>query len=439
MSVSVEKLENSMACLTIEVPVETFEAAVEKVYKKNRGNIRMDGFRKGKAPRAMIEKVYGPEIFFEEAANDVIGDTYPDAVDECGEDVVSSPEIKVTQIEKGKPFIYTATVALKPPVSLGKYKGVSVEKSEPVEVKDEEVEAEVNREREKNASIETVTDRPVKDGDMIILDYEGFTDGVPFDGGKGEDQTLTIGSGSFIPGFEEQLVGAAIGEEKEISVTFPEQYHAEELKGKAAVFKCTVKSIREKILPEADDEFAQDVSGKDLKEWKEEIREKLLKNKEKKAQTEKENAVIDEVVKDAAIDIPPAMLETQKRQMLEEFGQSMRMQGLTLEQYMQFTGQTPEKVMEGFSADAEKRIRTRLTLEEIVKAEGIEATEEDLEKEFAKMAENYRTEVETIKSMFATEREKNRLKEDIAVQKAIDFVTENAKETKKKKEKKDAE
>ena len=374
----------------------------------------------------MVEKMYGPEIFYEDAANALIPDAYSKALDECEEDIVSSPEIDVTQIEKGKSFIFTATVALKPEVKLGKYKGVKVEAAE-VTVTDEEVDAKIEKERENNARTIEVTDRPVKDGDMTVLDFEGFVDGVAFDGGKGENYPLTIGSGAFIPGFEEQLVGAEIGKEVEVNVTFPEDYQAEELKGKAAVFKCTIKEIKEKELPALDDEFASEVSEFDtLEEYKKDVKETLTIEKEKAARDAKEAAVIDAIIADSDMDIPEAMVTTQQKQMIDEFAQRMQMQGLSMEQYFQFTGATLDKMMEQVKPQAETRIKSRLVLEAVAAKEGIEATEEDYEEEIKTMAEVYQMEPDKIKEMLPEKSVKG-IKEDIAVKKAAEFVVNNAK------------
>ena len=374
----------------------------------------------------MVEKMYGPEIFYEDAANALIPDAYSKALDECEEDIVSSPEIDVTQIEKGKSFIFTATVALKPEVKLGKYKGVKVEAAE-VTVTDEEVDAKIEKERENNARTIEVTDRPVKDGDMTVLDFEGFVDGVAFDGGKGENYPLTIGSGAFIPGFEEQLVGAEIGKEVEVNVTFPEDYQAEELKGKAAVFKCTIKEIKEKELPALDDEFASEVSEFDtLEEYKKDVKETLTIEKEKAAREAKEAAVIDAIIADSDMDIPEAMVTTQQKQMIDEFAQRMQMQGLSMEQYFQFTGATLDKMMEQVKPQAETRIKSRLVLEAVAAKEGIEATEEDYEEEIKTMAEVYQMEPDKIKEMLPEKSVKG-IKEDIAVKKAAEFVVNNAK------------
>ena len=426
MSVQVEKLEKNMAKLTIEVSAAEFEKALEDAFLKNKNKISVPGFRKGKVPRQMVEKMYGPEIFYEDAANALIPDAYSKAIDECEEDIVSSPEIDVTQIEKGKSFIFTATVALKPEVKLGKYKGVKVEAAE-VTVTDEEVDAKIEKERENNARTIEVTDRPVKDGDMTVLDFEGFVDGVAFDGGKGENYPLTIGSGAFIPGFEEQLVGAEIGKEVEVNVTFPEDYQAEELKGKAAVFKCTIKEIKEKELPALDDEFASEVSEFDtLEEYKKDVKETLTIEKEKAAREAKEAAVIDAIIADSDMDIPEAMVTTQQKQMINEFAQRMQMQGLSMEQYFQFTGATLDKMMEQVKPQAETRIKSRLVLEAVAAKEGIEATEEDYEEEIKTMAEVYQMEPDKIKEMLPEKSVKG-IKEDIAVKKAAEFVVNNAK------------
>ena len=427
MSVQVEKLEKNMAKLTIEVAPEELEKAIEGAYQKNKSKISVPGFRKGKVPRQMIERMYGKEVFYEDAVNALIPEAYEKAVDECEEEIVSSPKIEVAQVEAGKPFIFTAEVALKPEVKLGKYKGVKVEKAD-TEVTDEEVDKEIDKERESNARNIDVTDRAVKDGDIVTLDFEGFVEGTAFEGGNGENYPLTIGSGTFIPGFEEQLVGAEIGKETEVNVTFPEDYQAEDLKGKAAVFKCTVKEIKEKELPTLDDEFASEVSEfETLAEYKADIRGRLEERKAKAAREAKEAAVIEEIIKDSDMEIPEAMIETQQRQMIDEFAQRIQMQGLTLEQYFQFTGASYDQMIEQVKPQAEKRIQSRLVLEAVAAAEKIEATEEDYEEELKSMAEAYQMEVDKVKELLP-EKSVQQIKEDIAVKKAAEFVVDNAKE-----------
>jgi len=426
-SVQVEKLEKSMAKLTIEVPASELDKAIDKAYHKNKGKISIPGFRKGKVPRPMIEKLYGKEIFYDDAANELIRGAYEKALDECTEDIVSSPKIEVVRIESGKPFVFTAEVALKPEIKLGKYKGVKVPKQD-MDVTEDEIIAAIDKERERNARNIVVDDRPVKNGDMTILDFEGFIDDIPFPGGKGEDYALTIGSGSFIPGFEDQLIGAEIGKEMDVKVTFPEEYNAKELAGKDAIFKCTIKEIKEKELPELDDEFASEVSEFDtLAEYKEDVKAKLMKDKEKAGLEAKEDAVVDAIINDSDIEIPDPMLETQQRQIVDEFAQTIRMRGMDMEQYLQYTGMTYEMMINQMAPQADKRIRTRLVLEEVVKAENIEVTEEEFEAELVKMAESYRMEVEKIREMMS-DSGKEQIMKDIAVKKAIDFVVTHAKE-----------
>lgn len=429
MSLQVEKLEKNMAKLTIEVSAEEFEKAVEGAFKKNKNKISIPGFRKGKAPRKMIEQMYGKEVFFEDAANALIPEAYEKALEECTEEIVSAPKIEVTQIEAGKPFVFTAEVALKPQVTLGKYKGVKVDKIE-VSVTDDEVEAEIAGERERNARTITVEDRAVKDGDMTVIDFEGFVDGVAFEGGKGENYPLTIGSGAFIPGFEEALVGAELGKEMDVNVTFPEDYQASELAGKPAVFKCTVKEIKEKELPALDDEFAGEVSEfETMAEYREDVKKKLSEKKAADAKSAKEDAVIDAIIEDAQMEIPDAMLETQQRQMVDDFAQRIRSQGLSIEQYMQFTGLTPEKMLEQVKPQALKRIQSRLVLEAVVAAEKMEASEEEFEEEVKTMGEAYQMEADKVKELLG-ENGKKQVMEDICIKKAVEFVVENAKETK---------
>ena len=425
MSVQVEKLEKNMAKLTVEVPAEDVEKAIQGAYQKTKKSINIPGFRKGKAPRQLIEKMYGKEVFYSDAVDAMLPKAYSDAVEECGEEIVSYPKIDVVQIESGKPFIFTAEVAVKPAVTLGEYKGIQVEKA-PIEVTDEEIEAQVNKEREANSRTVTVEDRAVQKGDIATIDFEGFVDGVAFDGGKGENYDLEIGSNTFIPGFEDQLVGAEIGKELDVNVTFPEEYGAKELAGKEAVFKCKVNGIKVKELPEADDEFAQEVSEFDtLDEYKADIKAKLLKDKEDEAKRAKEDAVIGKIVENATMDIPDAMVEYQTQQMLDDFGRRMQSQGLSLEQYFQFTGMTEADYKEQMKPRALQNIQSRLVLEAVAEAEKLEATEEDLEKEYAKMAEQYKLDVDKVKEMFG-EYQKEELKKDIVIQKAAELVTEAA-------------
>ena len=429
MSLQIEKLEGNMAKLTIEASAEDFEQAIEKAYQKNKSKLSVPGFRKGKVPRQMIEKMYGKEVFYEDAANFVIPGAYAKAVDECEEEIVSQPSIAVVQAEAGKPFIFTAEVALKPEVKLGKYKGVSVKKADTT-VTDEEVDEAINRERENNARTITVEDRAVKSGDMTVLDFEGFVDGVAFAGGKGENYPLTIGSNTFIPGFEDQLVGAELNKEVEVNVTFPEDYQAAELAGKAAVFKCTIKEIKEKELPALDDEFASEVSEFDtLAEYKEDVKKKLEEKKVEAAKNEKEDKVIEAIIEDAKMDIPEAMIATQQRQMADDFAQRLQMQGLSIEQYFQFTGLTAEAFLAQMKPQAEKRIKTRLVLEAVAAAEKMEVTEEEYKAEISKMAEAYQMEVEKIEEMIG-EFEQKAIKSDINIKKAVDFVVAHAKEKK---------
>lgn len=433
MSLQVEKLEKNMAKLTIEVPAEEFEKAIEQAYQKAKGKITLPGFRKGKAPRKMIEKMYGAGVFYEDAANIVIPKAYDEALKECEETIVSRPEIDVTQIEAGKPFIFTAEVALKPEVTLGQYKGVEVPKPV-IEVTEEEIQAEVDKERDNNSRTIDVEDRGVEKGDMIKLDFDGSVDGIPFQGGKSEDYPLTVGSGSFIPGFEDQLVGAKIGEETEVKVTFPEDYHAEELKGKAAVFKCTVKEIKVKELPEADDEFAKDVSEFDtMDEYKADIKKNLTEKKEAAAKREKENAAVEKAVENASMEIPEAMVMEQVRRMSDDFTRRIESQGITLEQYMQFTGMDADKLAEQMKPEALKRIQNSLVLEAVAKAEDIQISDERLDEEIAKMAESYKMEADKLKELMG-DYEKDQMKSDLAIQAAVELLADAAVEVEEKAE-----
>ena len=426
MSLQVERLEHNMAKLTIEVPAEEVEKALQAAYLKERGKISLPGFRKGRVPRQMIEKMYGPEVFYDEAANRMISEAYAKAYDECELELVSQPKIEITQLEKGKEFIFTAEVAVKPEVKLGEYKGLKVDKVS-TRVTQKEVDEEIDKERERNARTIDVTDRAVQDKDQITLDFEGFVDGVAFEGGKASDYPLTIGSGAFIPGFEDQLIGANIDEEKEINVTFPEEYQAKELAGKAAVFKCTVHSIKAKELPELDVEFVSDVSEKSetVDAYKAEVKAKIKERKENEGKQKREDQSVEQAVANAEMDIPEAMISFQSRQMVDDFARRIMQQGMTMEQYFQFTGLSEEKMMEEFKPEAEKRIRTRLTLEAIVAAENIEVSEERLDEELQKMADSYKMEVDKLKE-YMGENEKKQMKEDIAIQEAVTLIANAA-------------
>lgn len=425
MSVQVENLEKSMAKLTIEVAADEFEAALNKAYQKSKNKINLPGFRKGKAPRAMIEKMYGAGIFVEDAANIIIPDAYESAAKESELEIVAQPEIAVEQAERGKPFIFTATVAIKPDVTLGDYKGIEVEKKE-AEVSEDEISAEIDRVRESNARMITIDDRATQDGDTVVIDFDGYVDGEQFEGGKAEDYTLVLGSHSFIDNFEDQLVGKNIGDDVEVNVTFPEQYQAEELQGKPALFKVKIKEIKVKELPELDDDFAQDVSECDtLDAYKEEVKSKLVKTKEDDIKREKEDAVIEKIIENATMEIPEQMVDAQTRQMTQEFAQRLQSQGLSLEQYMQFTGLTPQKMQEELKPQALKRIQSRLVLEAVVEAEKIEATQEDIEKEIENMAKMYQMEADKLKELVGEE-EKKQIALDMAVQKAVEFVVDAA-------------
>ena len=425
MSLQVENLEKNMAKLTIEVPASEFEKALQSAYNKQKKSISVPGFRKGKVPRQMVEKMYGPEIFYEDAANELIPTAYEEELKNCDLEIVSRPTVDIVQIKKGENFIFTAEVAVKPEVTLGEYKGMEVDKTS-TRVTQKEVEAKIKEEAEKNARTVTVEGRPVQDGDEVILDFEGFVDGEAFEGGKGENYPLTIGSGSFIPGFEEQLVGAEAEKELEVKVTFPEEYHAEELKGKDAVFKCTIHEIKEKQIPEIDDEFAAEVSEFDtLDEYKADVKAKIKEQKENEGKQKKEDQAVEKAVANATMEIPEAMIDEQVRQMVNEFAQNMQYQGISFEQYCQITGMTLEKIQEETRPQAVKRIETRLVLEAIAKAENIEVTEERLDEEIKKMAESYNMEADKLKELMGEE-EKKQMMEDIAVQDAVTFLVENA-------------
>ena len=430
MSLQVEKLEKNMAKLTIEVSAEDLDKAMEKAYQKQKSRISLPGFRKGKAPRKMIESMYGKGVFMEDAVNSLVPQEYTKALGECDLEIVSQPEINVTQMEPGKALIFTADVAVKPEVTLGDYKGVEVPKSE-IAVTDEEVDAEVKKEQDKNARTVAVEDRAAANGDITTIDFEGFVDGVAFDGGKGTDYALTLGSGTFIPGFEDQLVGANTGDHVEVKVTFPEEYQAKELAGKEAVFQCDVKKIETKEVPELDDEFAKDVSEFDtLAEYKEDVKKKLTEKKEKEARTAKENAAVDKAIVNAQMDIPELMTKTECRQMMDDFSRRMQQQGLSMEQYFQFTGQSMDKMMEDMKPQALKRIQTRLVLEKVAEAENIQPSEEEITEEIQKMADAYKMEADKIREAIG-ESGLEQMKKDMAVQKAVTVIADAAVEVEK--------
>ncbi len=425
MSVQVEKLEHNMAKLTVTVPAKELQDAVVKVYQREKKKIQLPGFRKGKAPLSMVEKIYGKGVFLEDAANDLLGPTWMKAFDESGEDIVSSPKIRIVQLSPDQDFIYEAEVALKPGVELGKYKGVKIAKID-TEVTDADVDEVIERERKNNSREITIEDRAVQDKDKVTIDFEGFADGEPFEGGKGEDYELVIGSHSFIDTFEEQLIGKNIGDAVDVNVTFPEDYHAQELAGKPALFKVTIKGIKEDELPELDDEFASEVSEYDtLAEYKDSIRKDLAEKKEKAADNEKEKAAIDALIADSRMDIPEAMIESTQRQMLEEFEQRIMGQGLTFDQYKMFTGTDEDKLLEQIRPQAELRIKSRLVLEAVADAEGIVATDEDLDKEIEKVAEAYKMEKDKAAEMIGEEGKKEIMR-DIAVTKAAELVKNSA-------------
>ena len=426
MSLQVEKLEKNMAKLTVEVPAEQFEAALKTSYNKNKNKFNIPGFRKGKAPQAMIEKMYGVGVFYEDAVDEAINASYPDAAKESGLEIVSRPSISIEEIEEGKAFVYTAVVAVKPEVTLGQYKGVEVQKTKS-EVTEEDIETEIKRAREKNSRLITVEDRGIEDGDQVTIDFDGSVDGKRFEGGKAEDYPLTIGSHTFIDNFEEQLIGKTTGEECEVNVTFPAEYHVEELKNKPAVFKVKVKEIQRKELPEANDDFASEVSDFDtMEEYKKDLTEKLQAEKIEAAKTADEDKVVAKVIENATMEIPDQMVEEQVNGMVNGYARRLESQGISFKQYVEITGMTAEKIGEQMKPQAIKRIQTRLVLEAVVKAENIQADDAAVEEQFDKMAEDFKMDKEQIKGMFGEE-QMAQLKEDLAVQKAIDFLVAEAK------------
>ena len=426
MSVQVETLEKNMAKLTVEIEAERLEKALDAAYNKQKKSISMPGFRKGKVPRAMVEKMYGVEVFYEDAANILLQETYPEAYDESGLEIVSRPAVSIEQIEEGKSFIYTAKVAVKPEVTLGQYKGVEVQKTKS-DVTEEDIETEIKRAREKNSRLITVEDRGIEDGDQVTIDFDGSVDGKRFEGGKAEDYPLTIGSHTFIDNFEEQLIGKKTGEECEVNVTFPAEYHVEELKNKPAVFKVKVKEIQRKELPEANDDFASEVSDFDtMEEYKKDLTEKLQAEKIEAAKTADEDKVVAKVIENATMEIPDQMVEEQVNGMVNDYARRLESQGISFKQYVEITGMTAEKIGEQMKPQAIKRIQTRLVLEAVVKAENIQADDAAVEEQFDKMAEDFKMDKEQIKGMFGEE-QMAQLREDLAVQKAIDFLVAEAK------------
>ena len=436
MSYTVENLEKSMAKLTITVSAEDFEAAMVKSFNKNKNSISIQGFRKGKAPRKMVEKLYGPEVFYEDAANFAIPDAYEEAAKDSGLEIVSRPEIDVVDIGKGKEFVFSATVALKPEVTLGEYKGLEVEKKV-VKIMAADVNAELEKVREQNSRMVTVDNRGIKKDDTAVIDFEGFVDGEAFAGGKGEDYPLVIGSHSFIDDFEDQLIGKKVGDKVEVNVSFPEEYHEASLKGKPALFKVTIKEIKNKELPKLDDEFASEVSEfETLKDYKASVKKSLTEKRKEEVKREKENEVIEKAIENISVEIPEAMIDEQVQQMVQEFASRISSQGISFEQYMQMTGMTPNALMGQMKPEAEKRIKTRLTLEAIVKAEGIKASDKEIEAEMEKMAAMYQMEADKVKEMMG-ETEREQIAMDVAVQKAVDLIVKNAVEVEKNEEEKE--
>ncbi|MBR3306322.1 MAG: trigger factor [Lachnospiraceae bacterium] len=423
MNVNVEKLEHNMARFTVEIEEKDFDKYVEQAYKRNKNRINIPGFRRGKVARQVIEKMYGKDFFYGDAANIAIPELWEKVYDESEEDIVSSPAIDVSQLEAGKSFIFTAEAAINPKATLGQYKGLEIEKVDDT-VSDEEVEKAINDEREEQARFVAV-ERPVQNGDQVILDYEGFCDGEAFAGGKGENHPLTIGSGSFIPGFEDQIIGHSVEEDFDVNVTFPEEYHSEALKGKAAVFKCRVHEIKEKQIPELDEDFADDAGFDSVEDYKKDVREKLEKRKAAEARDKKEQAVIEKLVEGAEMDIPDAMIRTEAKRNVDEYAQQLRMQGLSLEQYFMFSGLDEEKMIEQSKEGAEKSIRARVALQAVAEAEGLEVTEEEKEAELDELAKRYRTDKEKIKGMFIGKDEKLFVR-DVLIKKAVNFLVENA-------------
>ena len=427
MSLSVEKLEGSMAKLTIEVPAEDFIKATTAAYNKQKSKFSVPGFRKGKVPQAFIEKMYGPEIFYEDAANALINEYYPKEIEECDEEIVSNPEIDVEQIEKGKPFIFTAVVAIKPEIKLGEYKGIEIEKID-TEVSEDEVMAEILKAQKENSRSVPVEDRAAQLDDEVTINFDGYVNDEAFEGGKGENYKITLGSHTFIDGFEDQIVGKNIGDKFDVNVTFPEDYQAANLAGKPAVFKCELLGINATELPELDDEFAEEVSEFDtFEEYKEDTKKILVAKKEKSVKTEKENKLIDKIAEASEIDIPEPMIEYNQEQMFNEFANSMMYQGLNIDQYLKLTGSSKEQLMEQIKPDAIARIKSGLVLDAIAEKEGITPSEEAVEEELKTMAEAYQMEVDKLKDIMG-DKELESIKRDLAAKEALKLVVENSKE-----------
>src|SRR5690625_1382973 len=426
MSAKWEKQEGNNGVLTIEVSAEEFDVALEQSFKKVAKDVQVPGFRKGKIPRKIFEQRFGVESLFQDAIDIVLPAAYSNAVEETGIEPVEQPEVDVGEIEVGKPVVFTENVTVKPEVKLGEYKGLEVE-DKSVQVTEEEVTNAIDNLREQQAELIVKEEGTVEDGNTAVIDFEGFSDDEPFEGGKGENHSLEIGSGQFIPGFEEQLIGKTSGEEFEVELTFPEEYHAEDLAGKDAVFKVKIHEIKEKELPELDDDFAKDVDEEveTLAELKEKKKEQLQKEKEQAAENKKREKLIEKVTENAEIDIPEAMIETELDQMMREFEQRLQMQGMTLENYFQFSGQSEDELKEQMKNDAEMRVKTNLTLEAILEAENIEVTEEDIDSELQEMADLYKMEKEQILGMLGGNPDV--LKEDLKIKKAINFIVDESK------------
>lgn len=439
MNVQVENLEKNMAKMTITLPAEDLINAMKASYQKQKNKFNIHGFRKGKAPMAMIEKMYGPEVFYDDAVSELVNSSYPDAMKESNLEIVSQPEIDAVTLEKGKDFVYTALVAVKPEVTLGQYKGIEVERID-VEVTEEEIMEHIDKERKENSRQISVDDRPVQDGDTVTIDYDGYVDGEQFEGGLGEDYDLVIGSHTFIDTFEDQLIGKNIGDETEVNVTFPEEYHSKEVAGKPAVFKVKIKNISFTEIPELDDDFVQEVSeeAETVEDYKEEVKKSILENKEEQAKGEKEDQIIEKIIEEAQMDIPEAMIKTQADQLVDEFAQRIQAQGVSLRQYLQMTGLTMAKFREQMKPQALQRIQSRLVLEAVVEAENIEIPKEDVDKQIEIMAEAYHISKEETEKLIGEVEYKN-IRMDLAIQKAVEVLLEHSVEVEPKEKEEETE